>query len=89
MQLGIKGYRACVRIVLRPHHRRTRLTWTQLHSRWSRAQWSNVVFSDEFLVMSLDFACSRVMDGYECGEGREKGMQTTVYGSRTGTEVGA
>ena len=44
---GMKGYRACVRIVLRPHHRRARLTWTQLHSRWSRAQWSNVVFSDE------------------------------------------
>ena len=44
---GLRARRPAVRVVLRPHHRRARLTWARAYARWSRVQWRTVVFSDE------------------------------------------
>ena len=38
-------------------HREARLQWTRVHSRWTRQQWKNVLFTDEMR------ACLRHIDG--------------------------
>ena len=38
-------------------HREARLQWARVHSRWTRQQWKNVLFTDEMR------ACLRHIDG--------------------------
>jgi transposase len=44
---GIRCRRPYGGIVLTPRHRQARLRWARAHVRWTRAQWSGVLFSDE------------------------------------------
>lgn len=53
---GIRAYRPYRGIVLRPHHRRNRLTWARRVRRWQVRNWQRVMFSDEsrFSLMHPD-----------------------------------
>ena len=44
---GLRSRRPAVRIRLTAAHRRRRLAWCRAHVRWTRAQWSQVLFTDE------------------------------------------
>ena len=44
---NVRPRRQAVRPVLLLRHRAARLAWARQHSRWTRQQWSSVVFTDE------------------------------------------
>lgn len=44
---NLRPRRQAVRPVLLPRHRTARLDWARQHIRWTRQQWSSVVFTDE------------------------------------------
>ena len=44
---GLRSRIAAKKPLLLPHHRRARLEWANRHGRWSRAQWRDVLFTDE------------------------------------------
>jgi hypothetical protein len=46
---------------LTPVHRRNRRNFAQLHRDWTPEQWSNVLFTD-------DFVYTITMDEFECGD---------------------
>ena len=50
--------RPSIQLPLSQQHRRARANWARQHVRWNRAQWRNVLFSDESRF-SLDFADRR------------------------------
>lgn len=45
--VGLRGRRPAVRPRLTADHRRSRLAFCRRHSRWTRQQWGQVLFSDE------------------------------------------
>ena len=54
----MRARRPSVQVPLSPQHRRARANWARQHVRWNRAQWRNVLFSDESRF-SVDFADRR------------------------------
>ena len=44
---GLRSRKACVKPALTERHRQVRLAWARQHVRWTREQWSHVMFSDE------------------------------------------
>ena len=44
---GLRSRRLAVQICLAAAHRRRRLAWCRAHVKWTRAQWSQVLFTDE------------------------------------------
>ena len=44
---GLKARRAAVRVPLSRNHRTRRLAFARFHRRWTRNQWSKVLFTDE------------------------------------------
>ena len=44
---GIRAYRPFRGLVLTPRHRQNRLLWARRHRRMTRAEWANVLFTDE------------------------------------------
>lgn len=46
-EAGLTSRRSAVRIPLTPAHRQARLAWCQRFQRWTRQEWSRVIFSDE------------------------------------------
>ena len=46
-EFGLAARRPAVRIPLTPAHRRARVAWCREHIRWTRQQWSQVLFTDE------------------------------------------
>lgn len=44
---GLHSRSAAVRIPLTPAHRRARVAWCRHHQRWTRQEWSRVLFTDE------------------------------------------
>ena len=44
---NLRSRRPAVRLPLTQHHRQARMRWCRLHQRWTRQQWSTILFTDE------------------------------------------
>jgi len=58
-EAGIKCRRPCKGLILTARHRQERLRWARRHVRWTRADWANVLFTDEsrFRLRQNDGTC--------------------------------
>ena len=54
---GLYARRLVKKAILMIRHREARLQWARVHSRWTRQQWQNALFTDEMR------ACLRHIDG--------------------------
>ena len=55
-QQGLRSRKPSKEIFLTPQHKQNRLLWARQHRRWTLAQWSDVIFTDEsrFCIFSND-----------------------------------
>ena len=80
---GLKCHRPAIRSCLSERNRTARIQWAHEHARWSREQWSKVMFTDEssFLIDSKDrrIRCYR-KDGERYSDNNILEIQNKGYG---------
>ena len=80
---GLKCHRPAIRSCLSERNRTAHIQWAREHARWSREQWSKVMFTDEssFLIDSKDrrIRCYR-KDGERYSDNNILEIQNKGYG---------